>query len=173
METRKENASFVRAFALSQFDKFYSSKNNEDSMKDEQMKNIEANIQAVKQSYRPKRKFKRAGEAPKDEIARIKSTLLEYGILPIGNIVSSGAGESESVNTTEINDELLKDQGQIVQLDEERLSASAVGNIVGLQAQEIVQVSELYASLSVDASVCNFILFILYSLFWQSKSLLS
>ncbi|KAF7996361.1 hypothetical protein HCN44_001993 [Aphidius gifuensis] len=157
METRKDNASFVRAFALSQFDKLYSSKNNEHSMKDEQMKNIEANIQSVKQSYGPKRKFKRAGEAPKDEIARVKSTLLEYGILPIGNIVSSvsDSGENENVNiqdTTEINNELIKDQGQVVHLDEERLSASAVGNIVGLQAQEIVQVSELYASLSVDSS---------------------
>lgn len=156
METRKENASFVRAFALSQFDKFYSSKNNEETMKkNEQRKNIEANIQTVKQAYGPKRKFKRTGEAPKDDIARVKSTLLEYGILPLANIVSSSTEGDESKNisiqdTTEIDDKLIKQQGQVVNLDEQRLSASAVGNIVGLQAQEIVQVSELYASLSVD-----------------------
>lgn len=34
-----------------------------------------------------------------------------------------------------------------------RLSASAVGTIVGMQAQEIVQVAEHYAALSADAEV--------------------
>lgn len=165
METRKENASFVRAFALSQFDKFQSPDNN--NKKDEEQKGIiEANIKAVKQAYGPRRKFKRADEPPKDEVARVKSTLLEYGVLPMINIVSTEAESSPSgvgQGASDIDGKYSEVQGQILHLDEERLSASAVGSIVGLQAQEIVQVSERYASLSIDAGVCiNFFFFKLF-----------
>lgn len=54
----------------------------------------------------------------------------------------SSTKESQSFET--------RSEARELHFDEDRLSASAVGNIVGMQAQEIVEVAERYASLSIS-----------------------
>lgn len=157
METRKETAGFVRAFALNQFDKAHTLSDSTKTEAPEDNDDIGQHIQSAQRAYGPRRRFKRGDGAPKDETTRIKSTLLEYGILPIQTNVSANVQEEN--NASQDGDEIenesisVENRNNQVQLDEERLSASTVGSIVGLQAQEIVQAAERYSSLSTDAEV--------------------
>lgn len=57
-------------------------------------------------------------------------------------------GSEEFVATKESKDS--RNETREIHFDEDRLSASAVGNIVGLQAQEIVEVAEKYASMTIS-----------------------
>ncbi|XP_011312094.1 coiled-coil domain-containing protein 93 isoform X2 [Fopius arisanus] len=150
MEMRKEMAGFVREFAINQFGKLHSSdgKTEKNRVVSE---DIEANLKLVKRAYEPRRRFKRATAEPKDEISRVKSTLLEYGNLPVSTTISEDF-EKEQKSSEVVREVDSENSGaRLVTLEEERLSASAVGNIVGLQAQEIIEVSEKYASLSTEA----------------------
>ncbi|XP_063982223.1 coiled-coil domain-containing protein 93 [Diachasmimorpha longicaudata] len=150
IEMRKETAGFVREFAINQFDKLHFS--GRKSEREDAKESIEVNIQSARRAYEPRRRFKRTTAAPTNETARVKSTLLEYGILPVTTTAPKGleSDHGGSQSTDEIGADSLNVRGQVVHLEEDRLSASAVGSIVGLQAQEIVEVSERYASLSVE-----------------------
>ncbi|KAK0181460.1 hypothetical protein PV327_003746 [Microctonus hyperodae] len=159
METRKETAGFVRSYALYQYEKAHPSCLNQESDSLEKNDSIETNIQAVNRAYGPRRKYKKLDSTTTDEITRIKSTILEYGIVQAPTTSSAESERDHSVNhSTEGTSEAVAGAGVVtaenkthqMQHDEERLSASTVGNIVGLQAQEIVQVSERYANLSID-----------------------
>ena len=62
---------------------------------------------------------------------------------------ADNALESEQIAATkESHTSELRNDPRELHFDEDRLTASAVGSIVGMQAQEIVEVAERYASLS-------------------------
>ncbi|KAK0093820.1 hypothetical protein PV326_012552 [Microctonus aethiopoides] len=161
METRKETAGFVRSYALYQYEKAHPSIQNQVSDSSEKNDIIETNIQAVNRAYGPRRRYKKLDSATTDEITRIKSTILEYGIvqLPTTSSAEPERDYSTSHSTEDTSEAVagatvvkpVENKTHQVQNDEERLSASTVGNIVSLQAQEIVQVSERYANLSIDS----------------------
>ncbi|XP_012254188.2 coiled-coil domain-containing protein 93 isoform X2 [Athalia rosae] len=141
MEMREEMGDFVRSYAISQFDKNYAfAEDNECATKKQ---NIIQNIKIVKQVYTPQRYFKRKDAPPDDEMEKVQSTLLEYGS-------SSLVSPSPSIATDDASTEADALSAQKVQDEEGRLSASAVGSLVGMQAKEIVQVAEHYAALSMD-----------------------
>ncbi|XP_015121471.1 coiled-coil domain-containing protein 93 isoform X2 [Diachasma alloeum] len=150
IEMRKETAGFVREFAINQFDKVHSLDGKSGS--EDAKESIEVNIQLARRAYQPRRRFKRTTAAPKDETAKVKTTLLEYGVLPVTSTApkASKSNQGGPERIEEGGGDSVNAGAQVVHLEEERLSASAVGGIVGLQAQEIVEVSERYASLSVE-----------------------
>ncbi|XP_043278281.1 coiled-coil domain-containing protein 93 isoform X2 [Venturia canescens] len=152
MEMREERASYLRSFAIEQFNKHHKFSDDHPELP---VDDIIPNVQMVKRAYDPRRRFKRRDAAPKDDIAKIRSTLLEYGSMAIPATSSSIV---DSDNTTQESEEMVttkefkdsRNESREVQFEEDRLSASAVGNIVGMQAQEIVQVAEKYASMSIS-----------------------
>lgn len=75
MEFRSEHAQFVRSYAVNQFNKQFSNKNQTN---DEQ-KQILNNINIVKQIYRTVRYYKRKHAPPNEIDSRVQITLLEYG----------------------------------------------------------------------------------------------
>ncbi|XP_012254186.2 coiled-coil domain-containing protein 93 isoform X1 [Athalia rosae] len=158
MEMREEMGDFVRSYAISQFDKNYAfAEDNECATKKQ---NIIQNIKIVKQVYTPQRYFKRKDAPPDDEMEKVQSTLLEYGssslVSPSPSIATDDAStEADALSAQKVQDEekrideLMKNMS-VADDHEGRLSASAVGSLVGMQAKEIVQVAEHYAALSMD-----------------------
>ncbi|XP_046753987.1 coiled-coil domain-containing protein 93 isoform X4 [Diprion similis] len=141
MEMREVMGDFVRSYAVSQFDKNYTfAKDSEMVAKKESMA---SNLKTVKQVYKPQRYFRRKDPPPDDEVGRVQSTLLEYGSSSVVSL-----SPSEVIEDSQADD--ATSGAKKVQEEEGRLSASAVGTIVGMQAQEIVQAAEHYAALSAD-----------------------
>lgn len=154
METREETSEFVRSFALSQFHKKHSfSEDKETAVKE----NLLKNIQTVKKSYELRRLFKHKEGAKRDESTRFLGTVLEYEAplysTKIGvpsETASNDAEENE--NKAELKEKQNTEQvtGNLAAIEESsaRLSVATVGNIVGIQAQEIAKVAEKYATMS-------------------------
>ncbi|XP_046465981.1 coiled-coil domain-containing protein 93 isoform X2 [Neodiprion pinetum] len=141
MEMREVMGDFVRSYAVSQFDKNYTFA--EDSEMVAKKESMASNLKTVKQVYKPQRYFRRKDPPPEDEVGRVQSTLLEYGSSSVVSL-----SPSEVIEDTQADD--ATSSAKKVQEEEGRLSASAVGTIVGMQAQEIVQAAEHYAALSAD-----------------------
>ncbi|XP_046410309.1 coiled-coil domain-containing protein 93 isoform X2 [Neodiprion fabricii] len=141
MEMREVMGDFVRSYAVSQFDKNYTFA--EDSEMVAKKESMASNLKTVKQVYKPQRYFRRKDPPPEDEMGRVQSTLLEYGSSSVVSL-----SPSEVIEDTQADD--ATSSAKKVQEEEGRLSASAVGTIVGMQAQEIVQAAEHYAALSAD-----------------------
>ncbi|XP_043257367.1 coiled-coil domain-containing protein 93 isoform X2 [Colletes gigas] len=154
METREETADFVRSFALNQFHKkhtFVEDAGTAKIVKD----NLVRNIQLVKKSYEPRRLFKYKDGATRDESIRFLGTVLEYEAPLYFSSKSVGSPTAATSDTAQDSDrkEELKEKENTEQLAENlaaieesstRLSIKAVGNIVGIQAQEIAKVAEEY-----------------------------
>uniref|UniRef100_A0A8C4IGB0 Coiled-coil domain-containing protein 93 n=1 Tax=Dicentrarchus labrax TaxID=13489 RepID=A0A8C4IGB0_DICLA len=126
IETREEMGDYVRAYSVSQFQKSHSLPEDEEFLQRKD-KAVRAVLDEV---YKPQRKYRRQRDAGEllDEESRVHSTLLEYG---------RRYGFSKQSKQDEVVMCCLCLQG--------RLTASAVGQIVGLQSEEIKQIASEYA----------------------------
>ncbi|CAK9810577.1 Coiled-coil domain-containing protein 93 [Anthophora quadrimaculata] len=161
METREETADFVRSFALNQFHKKHSFA--EDVGTAQTVKeNLIKNIQLVKKSYEPRRLFKHKDSSIRDEVTRFFGTVLEYEA-PLYSIKiatspteTSSSDANENENKEELREKESTEQltGNLAAIEDSsaRLSVTAVGNIVGIQAQEIAKIAEKYATMSTSES---------------------
>ncbi|CAB1328820.1 unnamed protein product [Coregonus sp. 'balchen'] len=117
----------------------------------------------VSEVYKPQRKYKRQVEAGEllDEESRVHSTLLEYGRLPSAEErkalltpgsqatppgMTEGLLEEEDLQAAEeLRIKTLMTSMAAMATEEGRLMASTVGQIVGLQSEEIKQIASEYA----------------------------
>ncbi|XP_047400838.1 coiled-coil domain-containing protein 93 isoform X3 [Sciurus carolinensis] len=167
IETKEEMGDYIRSYSISQFQKTYSLPEDDDFIKrkDKAIKTV-VDLSDV---YKPRRKYKRQQGAEEllDEESRIHATLLEYGRrygfsrqsktekaedkktpLPAGMSATEKADAHEE-------DELQVAEEQRIQSlmtkmtamanEESRLTASSVGQIVGLCSAEIKQIVSEYA----------------------------
>ncbi|CAL7944258.1 unnamed protein product [Xylocopa violacea] len=156
METREETADFVRSFALSQFHKKHSFSEDEGTTQTTK-ENLIKNIQLVKKSYEPRRLFKHKEGVKRDESTKFFGTVLEYEAplystkIVASSVETTSNDVKESKNTEELKEKENTEQlaGNLAAIEESsaRLSVAAVGNIVGIQAQEIAKVAEKYATM--------------------------
>lgn len=172
MEMRKEMAGFVRSFAINQFHKKHFFSEEENGAAAAAKKNMMQNILSVKRLYEPRRLFKYKDNLERDEAARFLGTLLEYEANLHGSIQNTSAEvvPSKSMTTSQddrkdnhicaSNDDkmVVKEiAGSMAAIEEssDRLSVNVVGNIVGMQAQEIAKVAEKYATRSISETEEN------------------
>ncbi|KAK7905103.1 hypothetical protein WMY93_017710 [Mugilogobius chulae] len=164
IETREEMGDYVRAYSISQFNKTH--KLPED-VEFEQRKGKAVNtVLEVLDVYKPQRKYRRQRDAADltDEESRVHSTLLEYGRRygfskqtkqdkvdgqkTIAGVSPSGADVSEEEEDLQEVEEMriksLMTNMAAMAIEEGRLTASAVGHIVGLQSEEIKQIASEY-----------------------------
>ncbi|XP_074684734.1 coiled-coil domain-containing protein 93 [Strix aluco] len=168
IETREEMGDYIRSYSISQFQKTH--RLPED---DEFMQRREKAIKTVTdifEVYKPQRKYKRQKGAEEllDEESKVHATLLEYGrrygfsrqaekteqaedkkiALPPG---LAGAGKAEPCDeddlqaAEELRIKTLMTGMAAMATEEGKLTASTVGQIVGLQSAEIKQIVSEYA----------------------------
>nr|XP_012997953.1 coiled-coil domain-containing protein 93 isoform X1 [Cavia porcellus] len=172
IETKEEMGDYIRSYSVSQFQKTYSLPEDDDFIKrkDKAIKTL-VNLSDV---YKPRRKYKRQQGAEEllDEESRIHATLLEYGrvsnpLMRYGfsrqnktekaedkkTPLPTGLSATERADVHE-EDELQAAEEQRIQslmtkmtamANESRLTASSVGQIVGLCSAEIKQIVSEYA----------------------------
>uniref|UniRef100_A0A452UBZ0 Coiled-coil domain-containing protein 93 n=1 Tax=Ursus maritimus TaxID=29073 RepID=A0A452UBZ0_URSMA len=167
IETKEEMGDYIRSYSISQFQKTYSLPEDDDFIKRKE-KAIKTVVD-LSDVYKPRRKYKRQQGAEEllDEESRVHATLLEYGrrygfsrqsktekaedkktALPAGLSAAEKADAHEE-------DELQAAEEQRIQSlmtkmtamanEESRLTASSVGQIVGLCSAEIKQIVSEYA----------------------------
>ncbi|CAL8265932.1 unnamed protein product [Lota lota] len=169
IETREEMGDYIRAYSIAQFHKTHSFPEDEDFLqkKDRAVKAV----LDISEVYKPRRKYKRQVEAGElqDEESRVHSTLLEYGrrygfskhskqdkaedrkaSLAAGpQATPPGMTETSEEEDLEAAEELriktLMTNMAAMATEEGRLTASAVGQFVGLQSEEIKQIASEYA----------------------------
>uniref|UniRef100_A0A4W3HKB3 Coiled-coil domain-containing protein 93 n=1 Tax=Callorhinchus milii TaxID=7868 RepID=A0A4W3HKB3_CALMI len=129
IETREEMGDYIRSFSVSQFQKNHSLLEDND-FKQRKSKAMKAVVD-VSDVYKPQRKYKRLSGAQTliDEESRVHSTLLEFD-----KKVTLAAGMTE-----------VSEEEDLQAAEEGRLTASTVGQIVGLQSEEIKQIASEYA----------------------------
>ncbi|EZA53949.1 hypothetical protein DMN91_012005 [Ooceraea biroi] len=164
MEMRQEMAGFVRSFALNQFHKKHSFSEDAE-IGATANENVIRNLRLVKKAYEPRRLFKQKEGFIKDKSSRFIGTVLEYeALFDVVKNTTTTSSESKSndpkyessnekseKNTTEEITAALA----IIEENTARLSMSTVGNIVGIQAQEIAKVAEKYAAMSTSETEDN------------------
>ncbi|XP_051258830.1 coiled-coil domain-containing protein 93 isoform X2 [Dicentrarchus labrax] len=168
IETREEMGDYVRAYSVSQFQKSHSLPEDEEFLQRKD-KAVRA-VLDVLEVYKPQRKYRRQRDAGEllDEESRVHSTLLEYGRRygfskqskqdeADGRKASqAGGAQAAPPGMGEVSEEDLQaaEEMRIKTLmtsmaamvnEEGRLTASAVGQIVGLQSEEIKQIASEYA----------------------------
>ncbi|XP_040914056.1 coiled-coil domain-containing protein 93 [Toxotes jaculatrix] len=169
IETREEMGDYVRAYSISQFQKTHSLPEDDEFLqrKDKAVKAV----LDVLQVYKPQRKYRRQRDAGQllDEESRVHSTLLEYGrrygfskqskqdkvdqgkaVLANGSQVAppgmAEVSEEEDLQAAEeMRIKTLMTSMAAMANEEGKLTASAVGQIVGLQSEEIKQIASEYA----------------------------
>uniref|UniRef100_A0A8C5TNQ3 Coiled-coil domain-containing protein 93 n=1 Tax=Malurus cyaneus samueli TaxID=2593467 RepID=A0A8C5TNQ3_9PASS len=151
IETREEMGDYVRSYSISQFQKTH--RLPED---DEFMQRKEKAIKTVTdifEVYKPQRKYKRQTGAEEllDEESKVHATLLEYDkkpMLPPG-LATAGKAEPCDEDDLQAAEELriktLMTGMAAMATEEGKLTASTVGQIVGLQSDEIKQIVSEYA----------------------------
>uniref|UniRef100_A0A8C4IGJ9 Coiled-coil domain-containing protein 93 n=1 Tax=Dicentrarchus labrax TaxID=13489 RepID=A0A8C4IGJ9_DICLA len=152
IETREEMGDYVRAYSVSQFQKSHSLPEDEEFLQRKD-KAVRA-VLDVLEVYKPQRKYRRQRDAGEllDEESRVHSTLLEYG----RKASQAGGAQAAPPGMGEVSEEDLQaaEEMRIKTLmtsmaamvnEEGRLTASAVGQIVGLQSEEIKQIASEYA----------------------------
>ncbi|XP_062258323.1 coiled-coil domain-containing protein 93 isoform X1 [Platichthys flesus] len=169
IETREEMGDYVRAYSISQFQKIHSLPEDEEFLqqKDKAVKTV----LDVLEMYKPQRKYRRQKDAGQllDEESRVHSTLLEYGrrygfrkqseqekvdegkallasgsqVTPPGMVEVSEEDDLQAAEEMQIKT-LMTSMAAMVN-EEGKLTASAVGQIVGLQSEEIKQIASEYA----------------------------
>ncbi|XP_074157951.1 coiled-coil domain-containing protein 93 [Sminthopsis crassicaudata] len=165
IETREEMGDYIRSYSVSQFQKTYSLPEDNDFLQRKE-KSIKT-VTDIFDVYKPRRKYRRqkGTEELLDEESRVHTTLLEYGrryglsrqsktektedkkvVLSPG---FSGSGKSldedELQAAEERHIETLMTKMAAMATEESRLTASAVGQIVGLRSEEIKQIVSEYA----------------------------
>ncbi|KYQ55068.1 Coiled-coil domain-containing protein 93 [Trachymyrmex zeteki] len=156
MEMRQEMADFVRAFALNQFHKKHTF--SEDSeIGATANNNLIKNLRSVKKAYEPRRLFKQKEDFVKDELNRFIGTVLEYeapfeAVKNMTTITESKSSDSKNESNNEKNEKNTTEQItaalSIIEENSMRLNVNTLGNIVGIQAQEIAKVAEKYATMA-------------------------
>ncbi|TKS66787.1 Coiled-coil domain-containing protein 93 [Collichthys lucidus] len=163
IETREEMGDYVRAYSISQFNKTHSLPEDEDFLhrKDKAVRAV----LDVLEVYKPQRKYRRQRDAGEllDEESRVHSTLLEYGRRygfskpsKQDKVDDKKASQAVPPGMAEVSEEDLQaaEEMRIKTLmtsmaamvnEEGKLTASAVGQIVGLQSEEIKQIASEYA----------------------------
>ncbi|XP_004836140.1 coiled-coil domain-containing protein 93 isoform X2 [Heterocephalus glaber] len=166
IETREEMGDYIRSYSISQFQKTYSLPEDDDFIKrkDKAIKTV-VNLSDV---YKPRRKYKRQQGAEEllDEESRIHATLLEYGRrygfsrqnqtektedkktpLPAGLSATekTDVQEEDELQAAEEHIQSLMTKMTAMANEESRLTASSVGQIVGLCSAEIKQIVSEYA----------------------------
>uniref|UniRef100_A0A672ZU70 Coiled-coil domain-containing protein 93 n=1 Tax=Sphaeramia orbicularis TaxID=375764 RepID=A0A672ZU70_9TELE len=167
IETREEMGDYVRAYSISQFQKTHILPEDEEFLqrKDKAVKAV----LDVLEVYKPQRRYRRQKEAGElmDEESRVHSTLLEYGrrygfskqpkqdkaslssgcpAAPPG--MSEVSEEDDLQAAEEMRIKTLMTNMAAMASEEGKLTASAVGQIVGLQSEEIKQIASEYAGKS-------------------------
>ncbi|XP_069880545.1 coiled-coil domain-containing protein 93 isoform X2 [Dipodomys merriami] len=170
IETKEEMGDYIRSYSIAQFQKTYSLPEDDDfkRRKDKAIKTV-VDLSDV---YKPRRKYKRQQGAEEllDEESRIHATLLEYGrryglsrqsetekTEDKKTTLAAGLSATEKTDAHE-EDELRAAEEQRIQSlmtkmtamanEESRLTASSVGQIVGLCSAEIKQIVSEYADKS-------------------------
>ncbi|XP_062956564.1 coiled-coil domain-containing protein 93 isoform X2 [Cynocephalus volans] len=165
IETKEEMGDYIRSYSISQFQKTYSLPEDEDFMKRKE-KAVKTVID-LSDVYKPRRKYKRhqgAGE-PLDEESRVRATLLEYGrrygfsrqsntekaedkktAVPAGLSATekADAHEEDDLQAAEERIQSLMTKMTAMANGESHLTASSVGQIVGLCSAEIKQIVSEY-----------------------------
>ncbi|KAM5155826.1 coiled-coil domain-containing protein 93 isoform 2-T2 [Callospermophilus lateralis] len=166
IETKEEMGDYIRSYSISQFQKTYSLPEDDDFIKRKD-KAIRTVVE-LSDVYKPRRKYKRQQGAEEllDEESRIHATLLEYGrrygfsrqsktekaedkktTLPAGLSATekADAHEEEELQVAEERIQSLMNKMTAMANEESRLTASSVGQIVGLCSAEIKQIVSEYA----------------------------
>ncbi|XP_077009658.1 coiled-coil domain-containing protein 93 isoform X2 [Tamandua tetradactyla] len=166
IETKEEMGDYIRSYSISQFQKTYSLPEDDDFIKRKE-KAIRT-IVDISDVYKPLRKYKRQQGAEEllDEESRIHATLLEYGrryglshqsktetaedkktALPAGVLATEKADacEEDELRAAEERIQSLMTKMTAMANEEGRLTASSVGQIVGLCSAEIKQIVSEYA----------------------------
>ncbi|KAL7385321.1 hypothetical protein ABVT39_019323 [Epinephelus coioides] len=169
IETREEMGDYVRAYSISQFQKTHSLPEDEEFLQRKD-KAVRA-VLDVLEVYKPQRKYRRQKDAGEllDEESRVHSTLLEYGrrygfskqskqdkvderkaSLPGGSQAAPpGMAEVSEEDDLRAEEEMriktLMTSMAAMASEEGKLTASAVGQIVGQQSEEIKQIASEYA----------------------------
>jgi hypothetical protein len=163
IETREEMGDYIRSYSESQFTKYHSTPKDKEF---EEMKDTAINsISQVKSIYKPHRQYRKPQSTKQaDEEIQIHSTLLEYGRrYGLGRSVVLQKNESQDNKRKAVSDVLGGSDGDMTdkqrQEEEKRikalmkgmasagdesLSSVAVGSIVGMQSDEILQVASEY-----------------------------
>uniref|UniRef100_A0A673HJB7 Coiled-coil domain-containing protein 93 n=1 Tax=Sinocyclocheilus rhinocerous TaxID=307959 RepID=A0A673HJB7_9TELE len=156
IETREEMGDYVRSYSISQFQKTHAFPEDEEfELRKERAISTVVNVCEV---YAPQRRYKRQVDAGDllDEESRVHSTLLEFGRYSIssftgpGNFVLSScpAGSEPRIfwmPFLQLRIKALMTGMAAMATEEGKLSASTVGQIVGLQSEEIKQIATEYA----------------------------
>uniref|UniRef100_A0A8C1I6K8 Coiled-coil domain-containing protein 93 n=1 Tax=Cyprinus carpio TaxID=7962 RepID=A0A8C1I6K8_CYPCA len=154
IETREEMGDYVRSYSISQFQKTHAFPEDEEF----ELRKERAICTVMNEVYAPQRRYKRQVDAGEllDEESRVHSTLLEFGRYSIssftgpGNFVFSScpAGSEPSIfwmPFLQLRIKALMTGMAAMATEEGKLSASTVGQIVGLQSEEIKQIATEYA----------------------------
>uniref|UniRef100_A0A1A8EPP6 Coiled-coil domain-containing protein 93 n=1 Tax=Nothobranchius korthausae TaxID=1143690 RepID=A0A1A8EPP6_9TELE len=176
IETREEMGDYVRSYSVSQFQKNHSLPEDEEffQRKDKATRAV-LDVQDV---YKPQRKYRRQRDAQQlqDEDSRVHSTLLEYGrrygfskqskqdktddgktSLSGSQVVPPGMAEVLEEDNLQAAEEIriktLMTNMAAMAIEEGKLTASAVGHIVGLQSEEIKQMASEYAEKQSELSL--------------------
>ncbi|XP_054976917.1 coiled-coil domain-containing protein 93 isoform X1 [Sorex araneus] len=165
IETKEEMGDYIRSYSISQFQKTYSLPEDDDFLKRKE-KAIKTVVD-LWDVYKPRRKYKRQQGAEEllDEGSRIHATLLEYGrrygfsrqskpekaedkkaaALPTLPEKADAQDEDELRAAEEQQIQSLMTKMTAMASEESRLTASSVGQIVGLCSAEIKQIVSEYA----------------------------
>lgn len=157
IETREKRGDYVRAYSISQFQKYY--RTPEDELAEEAKDKTRCAISIVLDSYHPKRRYRRHdAHKLKEEEIRVESTLLEYGRqYGMVNLPQSVKGDNIQQQQQSIDSdskERIAEENRISTLmssmsataEHEKLTLSMVGSIVGLRSSEIEQMASIYAN---------------------------
>ncbi|KAM3855411.1 coiled-coil domain-containing protein 93 isoform 2-T2 [Vipera latastei] len=167
IETREEMGDYIRSYSISQFQKIHSLPEDDEFMQRKE-KAIKT-VNEISEVYKPRRKYQRRVGAEKllDEESKVHATLLEYGrrygfskqgkieksedkkvVLPAG-FAASGKNDAYTEDDLQAAEELriktLMTEMAAMGTEEGRLTAGTVGQIVGLQSDEIKQIVSEYA----------------------------
>uniref|UniRef100_A0A7N6B8E2 Coiled-coil domain-containing protein 93 n=1 Tax=Anabas testudineus TaxID=64144 RepID=A0A7N6B8E2_ANATE len=154
IETKEEMGDYVRAYSISQFHKTHSLPEDE-----EFLQRKDKAVQAVLDVYKPQRKYRRQRNAEEllDEESRVHSTLLEYGrydftshvtlelCVCVNLVIKLEVAKLIETRDFAIRIRTLMTSMTVMANEEGKLTASAVGQIVGLQSEEIKQIASEYA----------------------------
>ncbi|KAK2904821.1 hypothetical protein Q8A67_006620 [Cirrhinus molitorella] len=169
IETREEMGDYVRSYSISQFQKTHAFPEDEEfELRKERAISTVVNVCEV---YAPQRRYKRQVDAGEllDEESRVHSTLLEFGrrygfskqskagtAVEQKQVLAQGmqgvppgmaqVSEEEDLQAAEeLRIKALMTGMAAMASEEGKLSASTVGQIVGLQSEEIKQIATEYA----------------------------
>uniref|UniRef100_A0A8C1FS91 Coiled-coil domain-containing protein 93 n=1 Tax=Cyprinus carpio carpio TaxID=630221 RepID=A0A8C1FS91_CYPCA len=137
IETREEMGDYVRSYSISQFQKTHAFPEDEEF----ELRKERAICTEV---YAPQRRYKRQVDAGEllDEESRVHSTLLEFGRYSISSFTGPG---NFVLSSCPLRIKALMTGMAAMATEEGKLSASTVGQIVGLQSEEIKQIATEYA----------------------------